>query len=37
MSENEEFEIDTKSAPSLSLSRKACGYFKRYDVGFTAL
>ena len=37
MSENEEFEIDSKSAPSLSLSRKACGYYKRYDVGFTDL
>jgi hypothetical protein len=28
MSENEEFEIDSKSAPSLSLSRKACGYYR---------
>jgi hypothetical protein len=37
MSENEEYEIDSKSAPSLALSRQACGYYRRYDVSFTEL
>jgi len=37
MSENEEFEIDSKSAPSLSLSRQACGYYKKFDVSYAYL
>jgi hypothetical protein len=37
MSENEEFEIDSKSAPSLSLSRMACVYYKKFDVSYTGL
>jgi len=37
MSENEEYEIDSKSAPSLSLSRQPCGLFKRFDVAFAGL
>lgn len=37
MSENEEYEIDSKSAPSLSLQRHPCGLFKRFDVSFAGL
>lgn len=37
MSEYEEFEIDTKSAPSLSLKRQPCGLFKKFDVAFAGL
>lgn len=37
MSENEEFEIESKSAPSLSLSRQACGLYRKFDVAYANL